>query len=641
MKVVYDWLKEYVGEEMPDVKTVETLLTFHAFEVDGIEIVEDRTVIDVKVLPDRSSDCLSHRGIAREISALIDVPLANDPFTQELLVLPRTDSLAIVIESGNACERFALARMTGITVKESPAWLKERLIALGQRPINNIVDATNYVMFALGQPLHAYDAQKLSHENGVWKCNVRMARDGEQITTLSHETCILDNTMQLVVDAVTDTPLSIAGVKGGIYAQIDTTTTDIILEAGNFNPQITRKTAQKLKLQTDASRRFENNISPALCIYGLTHVIALITEIAGGVCEGVSDVHPRPPSPKNVPIMHAHIESLLGIAIGKDVIQSIFRRLGFTYITHHDGWEVTAPFERTDICIPEDIIADVGRIYGYEHISTVVPNQVPLTELNQRQLYSDRVRDILIAEGCSEVITSSFHSHDEIKLLNALASDKEYLRSSLVPNMEEVLNKNIVRIDLLGLTRIQAFEIGTVFERTPDGRDVTEHTELVIGVRTKLSGPTPKDDECVATLQTILETKLGVQFVATITQGILTCNFSSLITALPLITTPDPFIPVPECTFTPYSLYPFVSRDIALWVHEGVTADAVASYIKAEGSDLLVRTTLIDTFTKDTRTSYAFRLIFQSHAKTLTDDEISPLMERITTTLNARGFEVR
>ena len=157
MKVLHEWLKEYVGEAMPDVATCENLFTFHAFEVDGVENVEGKDVLDIKVLPDRASDCLSHRGIAHALSAIIGVPLKNDPLREEVLLTPLTDKIKVTIADTQACRRFGLALMTGVQVKESPEWLKTRLRALGQRSINNVVDATNYVMLGLGQPLHAYD----------------------------------------------------------------------------------------------------------------------------------------------------------------------------------------------------------------------------------------------------------------------------------------------------------------------------------------------------------------------------------------------------------------------------------------------------------------------------------------------------
>jgi phenylalanyl-tRNA synthetase beta chain len=628
MKVSYNWLKEYVGEEMPSIQKLDELLTFHAFE-------------DVKILPDRSSDCLSHRGIAREIASLVPTVLAHDPLRTQAPEITSTSRIEVLIENPDTCARLSFAYMHGVAVGESPTWLKERLAVLGQRSINNIVDATNYVMFALGQPLHAYDADKLTHADGVWRLGVRTARDGEEITTLSKEVCALDTGMQVIVDTVTDVPLSIAGVKGGAHAEIDATTTTIILEAGNFNPQITRKTAQKLKLQTDAAKRFENGISPEVVSPALRELVALIATIAGGVCEGGSDSYPKPVVQEKVRVTHAHIESLLGTKISEDVIEDILVRIGCLSEYTDNAWVVMPPRERTDLLIPEDVIAEIGRIYGYAHVQSVLPQKMSVTEYNAHHYYNEKIRSFLVAEGFSEVITSSFRKKDTIALHNALASDKGCLRSTLRNNIYEVLDKNISNVDFLGVASVQVFEIGTVFSKQDGTPGIVEHTSLALGVRTKQNGPTPKDDERLKAVLVLLEEALGASLHAVIEKGVLECNLKEVIAQLPMPTQYDAFVPKTDVTYAPFSNYPFMSRDIALWVGEGVSAETLEAIIKEEGGDLLARFRLFDTFQKDGRTSYAFRLIFQSFERTLTDEEISPIMTRIESALREKGCEIR
>lgn len=641
MKVLHSWLKEYCGEAIPNVQTVDDLLTFHAFEIDGIETVGDETVIDVKILPDRASDALSHRGIAHEISALTSKSLAHDPLKCTPVLSPVSDKLKVTIENPENCRRFSVALMTGVKVGGSPEWLATRLKALGQRSINNVVDATNYVMLSLGQPLHAYDAKRFVSENGVWHFNVRMAREGEEVVTLTGETKTLSPLVQVIANMNGDVPVGIAGIKGGKSAEVDATTVDILLESANFNPQVTRKASQALKLQTDASKRFENNLSPELASYALVEVVELIKKIAGGTCEGFVDVYPTPMHNTPVLVTHDRINALLGITLTKEIVEDIFARLSFSYTQDGEVWTVTAPFERTDIVIAEDVIAEVGRVHGYKHIASVVPESVPLSEINARQYYSEVIRELLIEEGFSEVITSSFRKKDEIALLNALASDKGCLRSSLEKNIIETLDKNIGNADLLGLPYIQVFEIGTVFERTADGKDVTEHVSLALGVRMKSNGYTPKDDARLAEMVSKLETALNTNLEGKVTKGVYECNFTEVIAKLPIPTSYVPFTSVPDNTFVPYSLYPYITRDIALWVGEGITAESILTLIKEEGGSLLTHVRLFDEFQKDGRTSYAFRLIFQSFEKTLTDEEIQPIMSRIETSLKAQGHEIR
>jgi phenylalanyl-tRNA synthetase beta chain len=183
MIVNYSWLKEYLGEALPSPEEVEKLLTDHAFEIDGVETVRDQTVFDIDVLPNRSSDCLCHRGIARELATILDVQLENDPL-RELPMLTKTEKISVNIIDTHACPRFTASLVTGIEVKESPDWLKTRLESLGQRSINNIVDATNYVMYATGQPLHAYDSDLFPQVDGTWQFGVRYGVEGEVVEIL-------------------------------------------------------------------------------------------------------------------------------------------------------------------------------------------------------------------------------------------------------------------------------------------------------------------------------------------------------------------------------------------------------------------------------------------------------------------------
>lgn len=640
MKVLHDWLKEYCGESIPNTSEIDALLTFHAFEIDGIETVGAHEVIDVKVLPDRGADALSHRGIAREIATLISVPLVKDPLREPTTLTPETNNIKVTIENNENCRRFAGALMTGVTVKESPEWLVSRLEALGQRSINNVVDATNYVMLALGQPLHAYDADTFEKDGEVWHFGVRMAREGEEVTTLTGETYELTPKVQLIVNQTKDTPVGVAGVKGGKSAEITKDTTNILLESANFNPSITRLSAQSLKLQTDASKRFENGVSPELVPYALHDVVALILDIAGGVCEGYVDVYPAPVQNSAVPVTLAHTNALLGLSLTKEEVEDIFARLGFSFEKIGDGWNVTAPFERTDIVIAEDVIAEVGRVYGYEHIASVLPETAPLQEVNARHFYSEKIRDILVQEGFSEVITSSFRKKDTVSLLNALASDKGCLRSALLPNMHEVLDKNIGNADLLGIPYVQTFEIGTVFTKNAEGNDVVEYTSLAFGVRMK-SVYTPKDDARLTEVIAKVESELGTSLKGTVTRGVYECNLSNVIATLPAPTAYTPFAGATETTFTPYSPYPYITRDIALWVREGVTADSIQALIKEEGGILLTHVRLFDEFQKEGRTSLAFRLIFQSFEKTLTDEEVQPIMVGIEHRIKKQGCEIR
>ncbi len=649
MLILHSWLKDYLGDNTPSVSEIDDLLTFHAFEIDGIEKVGEQDVIDVKVLPDRSGDALSHRGIAHEIAVLTGKPLAYDPFREARTLEPKTEKITVSIEDPALCRRFGMALMIGVTITESPEWLKERLKALGQRSINNVVDATNFVMLALGQPLHAYDGDIFPHPpaggDGVWHFGVRRARAGEKITTLTNDEYELDTNVQLIVDSSNDAPAGIAGIKGGKYAEVTNATTTILLEAANFEPVFTRRASQFLKLQTDASKRFENEISRDVVPYALTEVVKLILDIAGGTCEGYVDVYPTPVINPEVTLTLAQTNALLGLSLIESEVEAILKRLAFAVTPCDGGWTVVAPFERRDIQIPEDVIAEVGRVYGLTHITSVVPPTVPLTEISARQVYSEKIRETLTKLGFSEVITSSFRNKDEITLANALASDKGALRSSLRQNLNEALDKNMPNIDLLGITTLKIFEIGTVFTKGGEA-GVREHFSVALGARVKQQGYSPKDDTLLTETLTKLSEILGVPVHAEIKEGVAEFDLGALLAILPAATSYVPFKST-DVSFVPFSQYPFVSRDIALWVPEGVVgpettqALEVETLIRDTAGSLCIRITQFDEFKKDGRISYAFRLVFQSYEKTLTDEEIAPIMASIVERVAKKGWEVR
>lgn len=643
MKVLHSWLREYIGEAIPEPAALETLLTFHAFEVEECVAVGDTTRMDIKVLPDRASDCLSHRGIAFEIATCLGVPLQHDPLLVPCTEWKETTRARVRVHQAEDCSRFMCAVIEGVTVTESPAWLRDRLEALGQRSINNIVDATNYVMLALGQPLHAYDADFLGADHGVHHLGVRRARDGESVVTLSDQTLALNPTVLVITDETTDTPLGVAGIKGGKSSEIRPTTKTIILEAAHFNPVTIRKASQALRLTTDASKRFENTLSPTLAPYGLDACIALITEIAGGACAGVVDVYPTPLySREPVTITATQCTGLLGIEIPHETITGILNRLGGSVVTEPDRWVVTPPILRTDIVIAEDLIAEVGRLHGYDAIKSVLPTPVPLPEINASFYYAEKIRSFLVARGFTEVITSSFREQDMICLQNALASDKGCLRSSLAPSLAMTLHKNMAYLDLLETSSLALFEIGTVFFRTEDGSDVTEACHLSFGVRTKTQGYVPADDRLLKEHTDAITELLGVTLpIVRSDEGVVELSLTELVGKLPKPTAYETYEPQGEITYVPYSVYPHSSRDVAVWVGEHVTSESIASTIRSVAGDLLVRCTLFDTFARDGRVSYAFRLVFQSSTRTLTEDDVMAPYTRVTEALTAQGFEIR
>ncbi len=650
MIVNYNWLKEYVGEKLPEPSKVEELLTEHAFEIEGVEEVAGETVIDVDVLPNRSSDCLCHRGIARELATILDIQLEKDPLATEPQ-LAETDKISVNIADTEACPRFSASLVTGIKVGESPEWLKVRLESLGQRSINNIVDATNYVMYAVGQPLHAYDADLFPQVDGTWQFGVRYGNEGEVVEILPEGGSIeprqvmCTGTELLIVDESSNTPIGLAGVKGGQFAGVHAGTTNIIIEAAHFHPTITRKTARRLGIVIDASKRFENECARELPPYAQFEIIKLIKQIAGGEYQGTIDVYAEEKKNPAVDLRVSKTNALLGLELTQAQIKDIILRTGSTVEEKKPGTlACTGPWERTDLLIEEDFIEEVGRLYGLSNIISIVPGTDTVPAVNPRQHYSEKIRQTLLGLGFSEVITSSFQKKDKIQLRNALASDKSYIRSTLAKNMHQVLDANFSHTDLLGIRSVQAFEIGTVFEKTESG--VGEHLSLAIGVRQKGGGYTPKDDAPLQAAIAELQETLGADTPAnwSIEKGVAEVSLSEVIDSLPVPESYEAQVERVASTYSPVSPYPAMARDIALWVSNSPGEDLkndVLQTLESAAGDLCVRIDLFDEFTKDGRTSYAFRLVFQASDRTLTDTEVGEVMEEINSVVRDNKWEVR
>lgn len=593
MKVSRNWLNNFFDAPLPDAEALADALTFHAFEIDGVEKHGDDDILDVKVTPNRGHDCLCHRGIARELSAILNIPLAKDPFKLEFDISKKTDKVTVTIEDPQLCPRYIAGYITGVKVGPSPEWLKSSLEAIGQRSINNVVDATNLVMFNVGQPLHAFDATRL----GSLAIGVRPARDGESLEALDKKVYTLNPT-QLVITSQ-DRPVGIAGIKGGQADRIDQDTTDIIIESATFDGVTIRRGAQMIKLRTDASARFEQGLSPELCAVGMRQVAKLIQDIAGGTIEGFVDVYPNPQQQTYVAVTTEQVNKLLGTTLTSADIADAFQRLGFAYKEQDGVFEVQPPLERLDITIAEDLIEEVARIAGYDKIpATPLPAWDAAPAINKNFYAAEKARQEWTAKGYSEVITSVFADKGERVVLNKVDGVRPYLRDSLVPGLTDALAKNKPTKDLLGLKEVQLFEIGTVWKGGKEVVMLGTVSEKEKAIEMELVGPESPE------------------------------SYEDL--------------PLSQATrYQSFSKYPYIVRDIALWVPADTNAEAVKENIATEAGELLQKIFLFDTFSKEGRISLAFRLIFQSFERTLTEAEANIAMQKVSHTLQAQGFEIR
>lgn len=604
MKIYRPWLQTFFDAPLPDAQQLADALTFHAFEIESIE--DD--VLDVKITANRGHDCLSHRGIAKELSAILQMPLKTDPLRLHPDLSTVTDRVTVDIAEPALCRRYVAGHIRGVHVGPSPEWLRHFLESIGQRSINNVVDATNYVMFHLGQPLHAFDAGRLIERNG-YAIRVRKARDGERMVALDEKEYTLDSSMLVIADAHADSAIGIAGVKGGAPAGITEETSDIIIESANFDGVTTRKTAQKLRLRTDASARFEQVLSPELAAYGMHAVAQLIKELAGGELTGFVDTYPVVQEKQTARVSVQKINAVLGTSFTADDVAGVFTRLDLAHVQQGDDFEVHVPFERLDLVIEEDLIEEVGRIMGYEHVPAAeLPAQSEKPVINANFYNAEAMREFLRARGFSEVFTSVFVEKGDRVVLNKVDGVKPYLRDSIAPSLEEALARNVRNKDLLGVAQVKLFEIGTVWKKGE------ETVEIELAVEKLKKHKTKEDYE--------KELAEHVARIATADSYDVTEGSSAE-------------------RYAPYSKYPFIVRDVALWTPSGTKPEDVLSLIRSHAGDLLVRSSLFDQFEKDGRISFAFRLVFQSFDKTLTDGEVGERMDSIYAALKEKSYEIR
>lgn len=616
MKVSYNWLKWYVPDA-PDVQKVADAVISHAFEVESVEPHGDDFILEIKTLPDRNHDCLSHMGIAKEISAILDIPY-NDPTPQyetpplrESLPAGRQGSAGqasfeVKVET-QACRRYMGRVVRGIKVGPSPEWVVKHLESIGQRSINNIVDATNLTMFNCGQPLHALDLGKM--QGGII---VRHANAGEKIKLLTGEEKEMNDSMAVISDGAGNA-LAVAGVKGGKFAEVENATTDIFLEVANFDPVSVRKTAKTLNIQTDSTKRFENDLSPELAPYAMTELSALLFEMfPDAVFEEIIDLYPNPQQPWMVTVDAEYINKQLGTDFSVDEIENVWKRLKFAYTKEGNTFTITPLALRLDLTAKHDFVEEVGRIMGYDRVQAELPGKVFEPKINEVFYKTLAVKKHFIDLGYSEVMTYTFRNKGHVEL-SKTASDKKFLRTNLKDGMEESLKANTLNAPLLGIDAVKIFEIGTVFDKNGEHMHVAYNEKKQV-IEMSLDEFCAKNNIAV-----------GDSY-----DGLLGDNVEG------------------SQKFAPWSVYPFMTRDVAVWTNGGEDKEKLYAILKE--ADLLINEPrLVDEFTKpassadgDGRTSYAYRLVFQSYDRTLTDEEIGKIMDGIYAKIaENKDWEVR
>lgn len=627
-------------------------------------------IYEISVTPNRA-DCLSHIGIAREIGAYFSTAVRRPDIRLDEGETEASGLAAVEIRDADLCPRYAGRVVTGVTVGESPAWLKDRLTAIGLRPRNNIVDVTNLVLMECGHPLHAFDLDTLAGRKIV----VQTATDGEKFTTLDSKERTLDGDMLMICDA--EKPVAVAGVMGGENSEITDATSSVFIESAYFQPPSVRRTAKKLGISSDASYRFERGTDVNNVLYAVDRAAALIAELGGGtVARGVIDTWPAPQPPVEILLRPNRAVAIIGVEIPREEVRSLLERLNFTVTDSDDDFLVLVPSYRVDISQEIDLIEEVARLYNYNNIPPALSGTISFAgrelpaalEVPQQRL---RLQAWLSAAGFHEIVTqnmldpasAALFTDKPVRLLNPLGEELSMMRPSLMPSMLRVMERNM----RFGVTDLRLFETGKTFRYAAAGEEpllpgFTEEEELLVGLSGNMQeghwsgGGRETDfydirgvlesvlgelrpegvrlmpleqDHPVLSRNTVVVTGRGkaIGYAGEVAPAMLKrFDIGQPVFLLSLSLTALQSLKTKTATYAPVSPYPTVKRDLAFVVDKTVAAGQLQSVIAKNAGNTLHALQVFDVFEGgslgDGKKSLAFALEFNAPDRTLLDSEV-------------------
>lgn len=645
-------------------------------------------VLEVEVTPNRP-DCLSVRGMAREIAAITGTPFAESlEYAHPWGDRPVDADIAIEVEDPDLCPRYAARVIHGVTIADSPLWLKARICHAGMRPVNNVVDVTNYVLWALGQPLHAFDLKTIRGGRII----VRRATPGEKITTLDGQDRVLTEEMLVIADA--ERASVVAGIMGGVDSEVTDTTTDILLEGANFYGPSIMRTSAALGLRSEASTRYEKGLDPEMIPLALDMACRMFVEVCGGeVAVGTIDVRTDPLPDRVIDLRPSRVESVLGVDVRSEEIRDILQRLGCDVEESGTGLRVYVPSYRADLEREIDLIEEVARIHGVDSIPPTLPaRRKGRGGLSALQAARRKTEDLLVGSGLVQVINYSF-SDDKwpdrlrladsdprrggIRIANPLSSDQSVMRTMLLPGLLATARTNIAVRE----SRVHVFETGRVFHPT-ESELPSEHMHLGI----LLTGPW--DEESWLRTGTTVDYYLGKGLIERLCRG--------LGTRLEYIPTTEPFLhPGKSATvsdpegnaigwlgevhplvlqefdlktdsviaaeldldallvagsgvamFRDLLAYPVVEQDLALVVDSALPASVVLAQLREVGGELLEEARVFDVYegpqVGEGKKSLALRMWFRSPERTLSEAEVNEVRAAILAKIAASlGAQLR
>lgn len=629
-------------------------------------------VIEFEITPNRP-DCLSILGMAREVAATFNKTLKYP----EIVIKQEVDDIhsiaSVDVRNKELCVRYVARAVKDVKIGPSPLWLQTRLMAAGMRPINNMVDVTNYVMLEVGQPMHAFDLDMVEKRLII----VNTAKEDEMFTTLDGVTRKLDNKMLMICDG--NKPVGIAGVMGGENSEIVEKSTTILLESANFYSDNIRKTSKKLGLRTEASSRYEKGIDPNICLYAVNRACQLIEELEiGKVVKGTIDIYPKTGEKRVVEVRPDRVNALLGTDIELEEILNILRRLEIEVECRNDIIEARVPTFRLDLLEEIDFVEEVARIYGFDNLPITLPKGNTQGLRTNGQIIEDYAKNILTNVGLNEILTYSFVSpkglnkigvseesimRRAIRLINPLGEETSTMRTTMMPNMLEVLARNYNR----NVENVKAFEIGRIFipYEIPVVRLPIERHTLSLGMY--------GDKVDFYVLKGVIETllrKMGIKDFEFLSEK----NHStfhpgrcaSVINGNHLLgvfgeVNPDVCesygidtrvylgemdfniimqLAKMDKVYKGLAKYPAIIRDIAMVVKDEIFVKQIEDIIKKNGQNLLESVELFDVYKgkqiQQGHKSVAYTLTYRAEDRTLTDEDLHGIHGKILKELNEK-----
>jgi len=635
-------------------------------------------VFELEVTPNRP-DCLSVAGVAREVGAILGTEAAWPTSELEESGGPTAERVSVSIEDADLCSRYTARVIEGVRIGPSPAWLAEKLAAAGARPINNIVDVTNYVMFELGQPLHAFDLSTLEKDDeGRAAIIVRTAQEGEPLITLDGQERDLTQDMLLICDP--KGPIALAGVMGGQTTEVSEETVDILLESASFDPASSSRTSRTLGLVSEASLRFEKRVDPAGCAAAADRAAALIAEIAGGtVASGIVDEYPRPAQERCLDLRMARMQDFLGAEIPLDEAMAILERLGLSVSGGPDVLKVGVPTFRPDLTREVDLYEEIVRVWGMDSVPSTLPGgRERVGGLTRDQHIRARIGLALRAAGLNDATSYSFGPDSDVgllgwefgpgempvRLLNPMSEEQSVLRWTLAPGLLRAVAYNQRR----AVPDVHLYEIGTVF-LTAEGRKLPKERVMVAGA---LAGswhrpswnadPRPLDFfDAKGVLESLMEELhipywrvrsaekpwlqpgksaeviVGGDVVGWVGEAHPTV-LSDLEAEGPVAIFELSLVSLSRAArdlvdYCPVPRNPSVNLDLALVVEERVDAEKVEQVMARTGGQLLESIRLFDVYRGEGipagKKSLAYSLTYRASDRTLTDEEVSKVHDKV------------